>query len=694
MIEHNKRHSIYISRPLVHQRQTRVLHLEPGKWRDEISCKLEVVDLDSNPAPAYEAISYVWGSQEEASLKSIRLDGHELRVGINLYSALRHLRYQTAARILWADAVCIDQGSITERNKQVGLMRDIYAVCQGVLIWLGGINGEEATESDAVAPCRWKTSFAVLPTACAVDEEDTERISDSNSQLELYYRLPFALRYSICIDSTLWAYCFISLLAQNKHVNSSEIAILSNSDAFQRIAAAISGLMKRPWWQRGWVIQEVVVPPQATVYYGRFVAPWDMFAHAARNFEEHRRVCCTNLYTALNYQDTKVLEGFSRSVLELDDLRLQWRRSIVTTQEVGDHFMRKDSSISLRRLLWRFRERDVTDAKDKIFGLLTLVNDGRGMEAKLLDYRYRTQELYRATIKEIISVDGSLLILSGSVEKTAAHKDFPTWVPDWCFKPLSPFEGERLERMELYNASAGIKASYQFVGDAFLALKGGCFDQVAAVSPWWVHGNGVGKMLMVLAEWRAFITSNGSLPLTSLYPTGETLMVAYWRTLCIDTVRAVRREGTKSGLWTHDHRYTRCPPDYVAKSMRLWMDENMIPHTSIPETIGEQDEMAYVAVDFAITSAIKGRRLFTTEKGFMGLGPAAMAKGDMVQVMAGGHTPFVTRRIDKHEAVEVPGVGKQDCLSLIGDCYVHGIMDGEATSNGGRRLLQDTIWLA
>ncbi|KAG8165216.1 hypothetical protein KVR01_005491 [Diaporthe batatas] len=694
MNEHGERQSVYLSRPLVHQRETRVLHLEPAEWRDEIRCKLEVVDLDSKPAPAYEAISYVWGSQEEAGLKAIRLDGHEFRVGINLYSALRHLRSQRVARVLWADAICIDQSAISERNKQVGLMRDIYATCQGVLIWLGGINGEEPTESDAVAPCFWNTDFTVLPTAFTVDKEDTERISDSNGQMKLYYRLPFALRHGIHIDSTLWAYCFMSLLAQNKHVNSSEITILSNADAFQRVAAAISELMKRPWWQREWVIQEVVVPPRATVYYGRFVAPWDMFAHAARNFEEHRRVCCTDLYTALNYEHTKALEAFSRSVVELDDLRLQWRRSVVRVREAGDQLTPKDASISLRQLLWRFRSRDVTDAKDKIFGLLTLVNDGRGTEAKLLDYRSETQELYRATVEQIFSVDKSLLILSGSVEKTAAHMDLPTWVPDWCFKPLSPFEGERLERMELYNASSDIGESSQFVGNGFLGLKGGCFDKVAEVSPCWVRGNGVGKMLTVLAEWRAFITSNGSIPLTTLYPTGETRMAAYWRTLCVDTVRAMRREETKSWSWTQHHRYTRCPPDYVAKSMRLWMNENMIPHTNCPEMIEEQDAMAYVAVDFAITSAIKGRRLFTTEKGYLGLGPAAMAEGDLVQIMAGGHTPFVTRRIDKHKAIDIPGVGKQDCLSLIGDCYVHGIMDGEALNDGGIRFFQETIWLA
>jgi len=119
----------------------------------------------------------------------------------------------------------------------------------------------------------------------------------------------------------------------------------------------------------------------------------------------------------------------------------------------------------------------------------------------------------------------------------------------------------------------------------------------------------------------------------------------------------------------------------------------MVPHTKVG-TVAVQDWMDYVAVDFAIKSAISGRRLFMTEKNYMGLGPALTIEGDMVHVLVGGHTPFVTRRSDKHQAIDIPGIGRQDCLSLIGDCYVHGITDGEAVRDQGRSFLNDKIWLA
>jgi hypothetical protein len=39
--------------------------------------------------------------------------------------------------MLWADAICIDQGNLEERKRQVGLMDYIYTRASTVLIWLG-----------------------------------------------------------------------------------------------------------------------------------------------------------------------------------------------------------------------------------------------------------------------------------------------------------------------------------------------------------------------------------------------------------------------------------------------------------------------------------------------------------------------------------------------------------------------------
>lgn len=55
---------------------------------------------------------------------------------------------------------------------------------------------------------------------------------------------------------------------------------------------------------------------------------------------------------------------------------------------------------------------------------------------------------------------------------------------------------------------------------------------------------------------------------------------------------------------------------------------------------------------------------FMTERGFLGLGPSSMQKGDVVAVLCGSNVPFLLRR-------------QGDEYARIGLCYVHGIMNGE-----------------
>jgi hypothetical protein len=55
----------------------------------------------------------------------------------NLFEALLHLRGKKETRILWVDAVCINQQDKSERNEQVRWMGEIYSSVQQVIIWLG-----------------------------------------------------------------------------------------------------------------------------------------------------------------------------------------------------------------------------------------------------------------------------------------------------------------------------------------------------------------------------------------------------------------------------------------------------------------------------------------------------------------------------------------------------------------------------
>jgi hypothetical protein len=59
------------------------------------------------------------------------------------------------------------------------------------------------------------------------------------------------------------------------------------------------------------------------------------------------------------------------------------------------------------------------------------------------------------------------------------------------------------------------------------------------------------------------------------------------------------------------------------------------------------------------------RRHFHTVHGYMGLGPGAMQPGDIVCVLFGAGVPYILRPQDNY-------------YRLVGESYVHGLMDGEA----------------
>jgi hypothetical protein len=116
-------HQPYQAVPLDLKTSTRLLTVHHGSGEGAIKCSLAIVDLETKPR--YKALSYCWGSPDNA--KQLLLDEHFVDVRENLWSALWHLRFPHDDRILWVDALCINQSDFLERNHQVGLMSTIYS---------------------------------------------------------------------------------------------------------------------------------------------------------------------------------------------------------------------------------------------------------------------------------------------------------------------------------------------------------------------------------------------------------------------------------------------------------------------------------------------------------------------------------------------------------------------------------------
>jgi hypothetical protein len=134
----------------------RLISLSPGAdFSSAIHCSVYQVSLDSNPE--YEAVSYAWGDPN--IFETIFLDGFPFSVTVNLVSALRHLRLKDEARVLWVDALSIDQSNLKERGQQVSFMAKIYSMAKCDALWLGedenGNDGERAFEIVAAIADIW-----------------------------------------------------------------------------------------------------------------------------------------------------------------------------------------------------------------------------------------------------------------------------------------------------------------------------------------------------------------------------------------------------------------------------------------------------------------------------------------------------------------------------------------------------------
>lgn len=188
---------------------------------DDIQCDLFDGWINqSDGGIPYEALSYTWGSKEKVA--EITVNGSTMHITSNLYVALRHIRLANQDRILWIDAICIDQDNIEERRHQVQQMSYIYKEAEQVIIWLG-----EGTE-------------------------DTDHIMDSMTRLqENYFRIEGDWRRS----AQLWM----------RPLEPGGISI----GHIARWCEGMELILMRSWFRRIWILQEIANARVATVLCGK-----------------------------------------------------------------------------------------------------------------------------------------------------------------------------------------------------------------------------------------------------------------------------------------------------------------------------------------------------------------------------------------------------------------------------------------
>ena len=138
----------------------RLARIKSGAPEDDIHVAIQIVRLKDiasthqtgKDKTVWHALSYTWGDLEDTESITVEVPygGKDVESSIRLKSlsvtrhlteVLRHVRTTDEDRLMWIDAICIDQATdaaaLEERALQVKRMHQIYSQATGVLIWLG-----------------------------------------------------------------------------------------------------------------------------------------------------------------------------------------------------------------------------------------------------------------------------------------------------------------------------------------------------------------------------------------------------------------------------------------------------------------------------------------------------------------------------------------------------------------------------
>ncbi|OCK78033.1 hypothetical protein K432DRAFT_281275, partial [Lepidopterella palustris CBS 459.81] len=557
-------------------------------------------------------------------------------VTVNLKNALQRFRDSSRGRFLWVDAICINQEDVTERTQQVKMMTEIYSRAPSVVIWLG--DGDTDTDK----------AMDVIATLSSLLKTEFPDISK-------YLMGPNGTEFGIShVARILEKYQF-----QVQPVESDESA-----------AASLSYLFGNPWFRRIWVLQEVarswntlVISGGKQVYWGEL-----LFSHVWQN-TFHK------------------IPGPNGGIVER-------QHSITVVPTVWLSFAENGTSKRLHffELCLRTREFRSTDPRDKIFGILALAEETwqiRHLPLELQpNYAKRAIEVYCDFTYGLIRLSKSLELLSAvdpiAVESALVsgkplYSTLPSWVPTLT-------EGRGIARifgyLKLYNAAGDTAAVPRSLDQGkTLILNGTRFTRVQHISPTFEEVGFQPKqdnMVGLIAVWAAFLKFTRSNPEC---PYADNLITTFIQTLtCCGFSNASAFRETIDSLPFDRILRTSLYPLLEADFASYWqeMDPSFRAFTALPNDRSRLQEQCAKgrARSFWVLlgNSIDSRRFFFTPDGYFGLGPSTIEPGDLVCILYGGDIPYILRENPVHRDDVEPAPA---LFTFIGECYVHGVMDGE-----------------
>ncbi|KAL3423302.1 hypothetical protein PVAG01_05049 [Phlyctema vagabunda] len=377
---------------------------------------------------------------------------------------------------------------------------------------------------------------------------------------------------------------------------------------------ALAKILNHKWFTRIWVYQEVIVAARVKVLFQYYCETYETFIGRAVSLWD--RVLEVQTRTRIHDPIENMRQG-----LFCVSRQFQARRCY-------DRDKRQLQCVTLQDVLIETQNLDCTCPKDRVFALLGVLKDNP--ERIKLDYGHSVAKIYTYCTLNAIQESRSLELLSLAGSSHRIKKNslaLPSWVPDWRIKV---WERTIPLQHSLYTAASGfgLQKSYQHESSV-LEVHGIQVDTIIAGS----FNLDSRPYSYGLADWESQHKA---------YPNGDPGYHAWVRTITADR-------------YDKDIRgFSRPSTEIFQQYLRL----SQLPRRR------DEDGMIHL-FNQTIASTIKSRAFFITRSGYMGLGPLGIDTGDMVCILRGCNVPFLIRNENNHYV-------------LVGECFVWGLMDGEA----------------
>jgi hypothetical protein len=381
---------------------------------------------------------------------------------------------------------------------------------------------------------------------------------------------------------------------------------------------AFRRLFTRPWFTRVWILQEVILGKQVNVTCGTKTVAWETLTAVLENMKACK--IAAPQQTPMN---------FAFIVIAKADLESDQRPSLV-------------------RLLGATQNFASTKPVDKVFSLLGLAKDGQDY-LHHVDYIRTTAQTFQAVARTMVQTP-YIFEMFTRVYHPKLIESLPSWVPDWTYDESqitwTPFSFYSFQ----YDAAAGsMEASWTIdpLRPEFLGIRGSIVDEIRDVGPSMIRLLSVqdtGTYKYWDDECQKLISRVYS------YPTGESPETAHWR--------------ARIGNLSFNGQFADAS---FGRSYAAWREFIDIEVSGRKVDASRYRQLDFESEAFATAQGqvMHRRRFCTTRKGYFGMVPATSQVGDSVCIFSGCHVPFILHPIGSSN-------------KLVGQCYIHGIMFGEA----------------